>query len=67
MAKVVCASIECRYNDENNFCTRDEIILSDHSLHTVWEGVQHLWRCKCYEESDEAKRIKELWKEYFKE
>ena len=67
MTDVVCASLDCKYNDENHFCTMDEISLSDHFIHTVWDGVQHLWRCKCYEESDVAKQIKELLMEALRE
>ena len=59
---VECAAIECKYNHDC-VCTKKSINLSNHLMHTVHEGVQNLWRCKCYEKSEEAKRIEQQWKE----
>ena len=55
---VICASVDCKYIDEEaNCCRLREIKLSEHYMHTVNEGFQHFWRCKQYEMSDESKRI----------
>ena len=60
--KVICATVDCKHNDKY-LCTLDEISLSDHSIVTVWEGRQHFWRCKNYEENEQSKRIKEILNE----
>lgn len=62
MTRVECAAIECKYNNDC-ICTRESINLSNHQMHTVYEGVQNLWRCKQFEKSDEARRIEKMWKE----
>ena len=54
---VVCASADCKWCDEDNYCTAGEIHLNDMSIMTLWEGRQHLWRCKQYEMSDRAKQM----------
>lgn len=59
MPKVICASDECKYNADDNTCICDEVYLNDLSITTVYEGRQHLWRCKQYEKSEETKRMKE--------
>lgn len=65
MTKVSCATIDCKYNNDC-VCAKKEINLSDHLIHTMYEGVQNFWRCKCYEKSEEAKRIEQMWKELLK-
>lgn len=65
MNRVLCGTIECRYNADN-ICTAETINLSNHQMHTVYEGVQNLWRCKQFEKSDEARRIEQMWKELLK-
>ena len=71
MTKVLCAAIDCKYNryydTDGSVCKKEEINLSNHQMHTVHEGIQNLWRCKCYEKSDEAKRIEQMWKELLKD
>ena len=62
MTKVLCATIDCKYNNDY-VCAKKEINLSDHLIHTMYEGVQNLWRCKQFEKSDEARRIEKMWKE----
>lgn len=57
MVTVVCASADCKWCDEDNYCTAGEIHLNDMSIMTLWEGRQHLWRCKQYEMSDRAKQM----------
>ena len=62
MTHVECAAIDCKYNNDC-VCTKKEINLSNHQMHTVHEGVQNLWRCKCFEKSEEAKNIEQMCKE----
>ena len=65
MTKVSCAAIECKYNNDC-VCTKKEINLSNHLIHTTYEGVKDFWLCKCFEKSEEAKRIEQMWKELLK-
>ena len=67
MPKVICASYECKYNTDDNTCIYDEVYLNDLSIMTVYEGRQHLWRCKQYEKSEEAKRMEEKFMKFLKE
>lgn len=62
---VECATIECKYNHDC-VCTKKSINLSNHLIHTMYEGVQGFWRCKDFEKSEEAKRIEQMWKELLK-
>lgn len=56
--EVICASVDCKHIDsEANCCRLKEIKLSEHYMHTVHEGLQHFWRCKQYEMSEESQRI----------
>ena len=54
---VYCAALECKYHSDTNRCTAKKIILSSHSVMTVWNGRQEFLKCRSYEMSDEAKRI----------
>ena len=38
---VECATIDCKYNNDC-VCVKKEINLSDHLIHTMYEGVQNL-------------------------
>ena len=62
--KLFCATSECKYNDDHNQCTAHEVYLNDLSIMTVWEGRQHLWKCRQFEMSDDAKRICEEFERY---
>lgn len=59
--EIICAAVDCKHNSENNRCKLDKVTLSDHYIHTVNEGLQHFWRCKQYEESEESKHLLELF------
>lgn len=54
---VYCGAIECKYNNDRNRCTAGKIVLSSHSVMTVWEGRQDFWKCKNFELSDQSKAI----------
>lgn len=62
MAKIKCAAIGCKYNSESLFCTRKEIVLSEHDVMTVWEGRQHFWKCSGYEDSEISEKLKNFFK-----
>ena len=64
MPIVYCAAIECKHHDDNNRCRAKTINLSEALLHTVWNGVQQVWKCKQFELSDEAKRIRAELEKY---
>ena len=59
MPVVKCAAIECKYN-KNSVCTAKKISLSSGRVHTVWNGVEDVWRCGAFEMSLDAKRVREL-------
>ena len=54
---VYCGAIDCVHNSNTNRCTAKKVVLSSHSVMTVWEGRQEFWRCKQYEMSEEARRV----------
>ena len=63
--KVVCACSDCKYqNDTDNYCHADKIILSSHSVMTVYHGRQDFHRCKMYKMSEESKRLYDELKEF---
>ena len=59
MAKVWCASIECKHN-KNNQCIAKEINLSEGYANTFHQGYMQYWKCRSFKESKEAKEIKKL-------
>lgn len=56
--KLYCASFDCKYNDDHNKCTAKKVSLTACDIETLWDGRQSFWRCKQYEESEEAQKIK---------
>ena len=54
---VYCAALECKYHGDTNRCTAKNIILSSHSVMTVWNGRQEFLKCKQYEMSEEYKAL----------
>lgn len=63
MSKITCAAIDCEHIDDYNCCRLKEISLSEHYIHTVHEGLQHFWRCKMYEKSEQTKRLERMFME----
>lgn len=63
MSKITCAAIDCEHIDDMNRCRLKEISLSEHYIHTVHEGLQHFWRCKMYEKSEQTKRLERMFME----
>ena len=63
MTKIVCAAVGCKYNDDDNVCTAPKVAMSEHSIMTLYDGRQHFWKCKQYEESGFSKAIKEQFAE----
>lgn len=59
MKEVICAAVDCKYNDENNQCLAENVILNEHYLHTKHEGLKHCWTCLQYKQSDRAKELEE--------
>ena len=60
---VYCPCADCKHNNEMQ-CEAVEITLSSHSVMTVWEGRQDFWKCKAFEQSDEAKAMIEELKKF---
>ena len=56
MPKVMCAAIECEFNNGNK-CTVKKINLSHGNINTVHEGRKDVWTCQMFQMSDEAKEI----------
>ena len=59
MSQIKCASVDCRHNGNKHKCLLNKVTFSEAYYHTVNEGLQHFWRCKQYEKSDEVKAIEE--------
>ena len=62
MKKVTCAAIDCKYNNDNYKCEFNGITLSECWRHTLNEGYQQFWKCKNYEQSEEAKLLIEQFR-----
>ena len=56
MSKVLCPSIECKYN-KNQKCTCKEIRLTGRNMATVNEGRVDVWICNQYEIDEYSKYI----------
>ena len=65
MPRVNCATIECEFNDEGK-CKAKSIILSDHSIMTVWEGRQQYQRCKTFQKSQEMIDLEQRFGQWLK-
>lgn len=61
MAKVWCATIECKYNKKNQ-CKAKEINISDGHIHTVHQGYKQIWLCRSFGMSESAKEIEQMLK-----
>lgn len=64
MTGVVCAAVDCRYNNDRNRCTAKKVELSWSSVMTLWEGRQEFFRCKQYEKSAEAVELEKKLSEF---
>ena len=62
MSQITCASVDCRHNGNKCKCLLNKVTLSEAYYHTVNEGLQHFWRCKQYEKSEETKAFEEQFK-----
>lgn len=68
MPKIKCASIECKHNNDSGYCRyQGVVLLSDCYYHTVNDGQQHFHRCKCYEMSEESKKLYESLEKFYSE
>jgi len=59
MPKIICASVECRFNNDKNECTAKTVLLGAGNILTVWEGRKDVWNCQQFELSEESKRLLE--------
>ena len=67
MPKINCASAECKYQDDNGFCTYEGTInLAVWGVKTVDMGYKWFHECKMFEESDEIKKIQKEFEEAMK-
>ena len=64
MAKILCSSIECKHNSENQ-CRAKSINLSVGYVHTLHQGYMQHWICRTYEQSEEAKKIQEVINRFY--
>lgn len=51
--KINCSCLDCKYCDDNYYCTQDKVSLVFCSIATVNEGQQDFLRCKQFEERDD--------------
>lgn len=64
MPKIVwCAEISCEYNHDN-MCKAKEINLSSGLVHTVYDGKQNIWKCRNFSESEESRKIREMFEKF---
>lgn len=61
--RIVCAETECEYFSMDG-CTAEEINLTAGHMHTVHEGYRHVWTCRTFRPSPEAKEIYDMLKSY---
>lgn len=59
MAKVWCATIECKYNKKNQ-CKAKEINISDGHIHTVHQGYKQIWVCRNFTISESAMELEKF-------
>lgn len=63
--KIRCGSIDCKWCDDDNFCTYEgTILLNDCYVSTVNEGRQHFHYCKRYEKDDHFEQLEEAFKKF---
>ena len=66
MTKIICASVDCKYNNDKNVCTAKKVSMSWQSVMTVYEGRQEYLRCNQYEMDEFSKQIHEEMQKYMK-
>lgn len=66
MAKIICASLDCKYISDKNTCTCKEIKLKDCYYNTKNEGYKHFHICKNYEQVESIEQLQKELKEFFK-
>ena len=60
---VLCGAIDCK-NNRDNVCCLSKINMGEWYVHTVYNGLMHLWECKQYEKDNALDYIMEKFKEY---
>ena len=66
MTVLTCGALDCKHNGNKCRCDLNKVTMNEAYYHTVYEGLQHFWRCKQYEKSDEAKALEEQLKRFMK-
>lgn len=61
MTKIICGDLSCKHNNDINACTLKNVYLSWSSIVTLHEGRQEVLKCRQYEESNIAKRMREYF------
>ena len=71
MPRVKCASVDCKWNNDNNMCiygrTGHTMLISDCYVSTVHDGRQHFHRCKAYEKSEVAQQLESEFAKFLKD
>lgn len=60
MAIIHCSNIKCKYCNDKYKCTNKKVELNFVVINTINQGVQQLFKCKSFEESDLYKQAKKL-------
>lgn len=66
MARVYCVAHECRHNMRGE-CRAPEITLNEGHERTLRQELSHHWTCTGYEESEDAKNIREFVRKFMQE
>ena len=53
MSKITCLNLACKYCDNDNVCSCDEVNLTFHCIQTKFNGQQKFLQCQNYEETED--------------
>lgn len=64
MPRIKCASVECKYNNDNNVCGyKGTLLLGDWDVTTLNMGRMHFHECKMYEKSEHYISLEKTFEE----
>lgn len=65
--EVICAAVDCKYNNDKNICTAKRVRLNTSSVMTIWNGREEFWKCGTFEKSQEAQELEAAIEKFLKE
>ena len=68
MPRIKCASVECKYNNDNNVCGyKGTLLLGDWDVTTLNMGRMHFHKCKMYEKSEHYISLEKAFEKIMKQ